>query len=586
MTKRTAAGFFVVLFCLFATPGCTRKTTSSTSEKILHVALDSDIKGFDPAASADEYSHVAIIQVYQALFQYNYLKRPYEIEPLLAESMPQVSRDGRTVRIRLRSGVFFQEDAAFAGKRRELKASDVVYSLKRLADPRVKSPNWWLFEGRVVGLDQFRKQLEVGASPQGYDAIPVEGLVAADDRTVVITLTRPYRQLMFALAMQGTSVVAREVVEKYGPEFLNHPVGTGPFILREWVRGQKIVLAKNPHYWRETHAEINNGKPLPCVDGVVLSIFVETQPRWLNFLKGNLDYSTIPKEAYDDVFDPNMKLKTTMKEKGIRLSSESNQDVIYLAFNLVDPLLGRNRPLRRAISAAINREEKIALFYRGRGIVARGPIPPDYFGYDQTLKDPNGYDLSLAKKWAAEARREYQMLGGKGEIPPITYDILNGAVERQIGEAIAQDLGQIGIRINLRANNWPQFEKRIQTKNFQFGLQSWLADYPDPENFLQLLYGKNISPGPNASNLQNAHYDFLYERMKNLPDTAEREKIIREMVALIHQETPWVFIVHRTKVVAQQEWLKNFKYHTIEKGSFKYLDLNEAQKQRLLSRRK
>jgi oligopeptide transport system substrate-binding protein len=565
--------------------GCQRQGVDG-AKKVLNVSLENEIKGFDPAYATDEYSRLVISQIYQPLYQFHYLKRPYEVEPLLAERMPEVSKDGLIYTIHLRPNVVFHPDAAFGAQPRPLKASDVVYTLKRLADPHLKSPNWWLLDNHVVGLNKFRETLESQQTSGRYDKYPVAGLSEPDNRTVVIKLTKPYKQLVYALAMSPTAIVAQEVVEKYGPEFLNHPVGTGPFVFKDWIRGQKIVFDRNPSYFDERYPSVGTpedkslgrlvsaGKALPFVDQVVVSIFTETQPRWLNFLKGNLDFTWVPKEATDTLLTSDGNLKSEWLAKGISVSKVPNEDVMYFAFNMRDPLVGRNRFLRQAISSAIDREEWIRVFYKFRAAKASGPIPPDLFGYDPNGKDPNGYDLARANNLMEKAQREYQRQGGRGAIPPILYDMLNDPLDRQFGDLLEQQLARIGLRIERRMGTWPQFRQRLTTGQHQFAFQSWIADYPDPENFLQLFYSKNGCPGPNSANFTNSRYDALYEKMQNMGDGPERSGTTKQMTRILYQETPWVFMVHRMKTTAQHQWLRNFKYHAIDLGQFKYLDIN------------
>lgn len=555
--KRAISVSILVLVSLIALSGCRCDSQLDNPTKTLNVSVEQQIKGFDPAQVRDEYSQLALTQVYQPLYQFSYLKRPYQVEPLLAQAMPEISKDQKTYTIRLRPDVFFHADPAFKGQKRKLSAADVIYSFERILDPKTKSPNRWLLEGHI-------KELK-----------------APNDQTVVIELTRPYKQLLYALAMPPLSIVASEVVEEYGPEFLTHPVGTGPFVLKKWIRGQKLVFEKNPNYWNDLHPTTR--KPMPLMDKLVVSTFIETQPRWLNFLKGNLDYTTVPKEAFDQVFDSKGNTAAKLKAKQIAVSRTPKADFVYLVFNMDDPIIGKNVFLRQAISAVIDRKERIELFYKGRATIAHGPIPPGIYGHKSDDVDPNGYNLKRANELIRKARAEYHRQGGRGEIPPLLYNMMNSVTDRQIAEIFAQELAHIGLKLKFNVGTWPQFRSRISKGQYQVAIQSWFADYPDPENFLQLLYSKNRSPGPNAANFANPKYDHLYEQMRNMKDGPNRAKIVAKMIQIIRDEAPWAFVVHRMMLTVRHGWLKSYQFHAMDLGPFKYLDIDRAQKTRLLS---
>ncbi len=574
-------------------PGCLPKTDRS-GKKTIGFPLDADVKGFDPAQVTDAYAHVAVAQIFQPLLQYKHLVRPFELEPCLAESMPTISSDQLVFTIKIRPKVYFHNDAVFGGKKRPLKASDVVFTFQRIADPHSRSPNWWMFEEKIEGLDDFRKKAEKLSAPIDYSKYPVSGLSAPDDQTVVIRLKKPYRQLLYILAMSQTSIVAPEVVSHYGEEFLNHPVGTGPFILKEWIRGQKIRFARNPNYWDERYPSEGEesdrkegrldeaGKKLPFADEVTLWIYVEPQTRWLNFLKGNLDLTSIPKEGWSDIFDAHRNVKTEITAKGIKIIPSQEASTVFWAFNMEDPLVGKNVYLRKAISAAIDRPGKIELFYNGRAIEAKGPVPPGLFGYDPDLKNPDGYNLQKAKELMSKAREQYRSNGGKGEIPPIVFESSNSTVDRQIAELVTHEFAKIGLTLDARVNNWPQLQEKLSKKQVMFFSQAWNADYPDPENFFQLFYSKNVSPGPNKTNFSNPEFDRLYEKMRDLPDGPERKKAIDDMVKILHADTPWIYFAHRIAYSTMHGWARNFKRNPFFLGQLKYIDIDLEEKAKLL----
>ncbi|HEY8278872.1 MAG TPA: ABC transporter substrate-binding protein, partial [Bdellovibrionota bacterium] len=513
----------LTLVSLSFTAACTKKRESNPNT--LSLVTIAKIKGMDPAGSEDLYSNTEIIRVYEPLFQYHPYKRPYVLEPLIAESMPTISKDGLTYTIKIRKGVSFTDDAAFpGGKGREVTAKDVVYSLKRLADPRVQSTGFWILEGRLKGLDEWHnKYVKEKDTPTNYDE-EIEGLKALDDSTVQLKLKLPYPQLQYALAMPYAAVVAKEVVEKYGKEFMNHPVGTGAFILTDYNPADHLTYVKNPKYWGKFPSDGPNtedaGKQLPLVDGVNVRVIVEDQPRWLHFIKGEFDSVAIPKDNFKSAVSvvdknapssvENLKLSDELKAKGIELFGAVMMDFTYTAFNLESSDLPqfKNKKVRQAISLAVDEKDAIQLFYNGMATSSQTPIPPGINGYDPEFKNPyRTGDVEKAKKLLAEAGYPE----GKG-FPIIPFDTLPDTTAKQQAEYLQKQLDKVGLKIRVESNTWPALLKRIQNRQAQLWGIAWGADYPDGENFLQLFYGPNANPGGmNASYYKNKEFDKLFE---------------------------------------------------------------------------
>ncbi|MCB0362336.1 MAG: hypothetical protein KDD35_06425, partial [Bdellovibrionales bacterium] len=496
----------------------------------------------------------------------------------------QVSSDGLVHTFKIRKGVKFHDNEAFpGGKGREVTAQDFVYSWRRLMDPSNSSDGSWIFEGRIVGLDEWREKMK--KKEADYDT-PIEGIQTPDSHTLVIKLKKPYYQLHYVLALVYTSAVPREAVEKYGKEYLNHPVGTGPFKFDSWIRNSRIVLAKNPEWLGHTYPtegeatdEANGllkdaGKKIPFADKIVFHEIIEDQPAWLKFQQGELDMLGIPKDNFDSAVVSNQ-LSEDLKKKGIRLDVVVEPDVTYTAFNMLDPLVGKNENLRKAISLAEDTQTSIAKFYNGRAVSAQSPIPPGVDAYDPEFKNPyKEYNLEKAKEYLAKAGYPE----GKG-LPELVYSTTNSSTAAQMAEFFKINMSKIGIKVKVEATSWPQFTEKVRDKKGQIWGIAWLADYPDAENFLQLLYGKNISPGPNGSNFVDAEFDSLYEKAALLPPGTERTKLYREMRDIVVKKAPWVPGVHRLGYQLYQGWIENFKYHSVISGKFKYYKVNlETQK--------
>ncbi len=576
----------LIIFCsVLLTLGCTKK--SDAPDNSITFPLEAYIKGLDPAKSSDTYTEEVLSNLVEGLFQYSYLKRPLQVEPLLAAAMPTVSKDGMTHTFKIKKGVRFHDSEAFPdGKGREVKAQDFIYSWKRLADPATQSEGWWIFDGKIKGLNEWRDKIGKEASVT-YDT-PVAGLEAPDDETLIIRLTVPYYQLHYVLTMSYASVIPKEAVDKYGAEFLNHPVGTGPFKFESWIRGNKVILAKNPTWHGGTFPSEGSaedkasgiladaGKPLPFVDKLIFLEMPEAQPRWLSFMKGTTDLSGIPKDNYDGAVK-DRKLRPEVESKGIRLHIYSSAEVVYISFNMVDPVVGKNLYLRQALAMAYDTTTAMEKFYNNRAIMAHSMIAPGMDGYEPEFKNPfKEYNVEKAKELLKKAGYP----DGKG-LPPIEYSDSGTTTSRQMSEYLSQQFEKIGVKVNIVSNSWPQFQDRIRNKKAQMFGMAWLADYPDPQNMMQLFYGPNISPGPNSSNFQNKEFDALYEKALKLPPGPARSDLYKKMRDIFVAQLPWIPTVHRQGFTLSHGWIENYKKVDSMHGYFKYLRVNVDKKKEL-----
>jgi ABC-type transport system substrate-binding protein len=608
LRSRTGPGFALLALLLLA--GCSEGEPFPGEEgMVLHIVSGANIKGFDTSQVGDVYSHRAQSLVYEGLLQYKYLERPYQVEPCLAEAMPEVSEDGLTYTFRIWKGVKFADDVCFdpehmVPRTREITADDFVYSFKRIADKKNTSTGWWLLDGKIEGLNGFGER-SGAPGPTDYD-LNVPGLQAKDRHTLVLRLTEPYPQLLYILTMSYLACVAREAVAYYEDEFLNHPVGTGPYRLRRWVRNHELVFDRNPRFGEgarpategvrddprrqypivgeagdeEGGLLADRQKLLPICDQVVMYVITEDQPRWLNFMKGQLDYSGIPKDNFDAAINiDTQNLAPRMKEIGIKLWTYSSLNVTYTGFNMEDPVVGdvgtdeqkaRNRALRRAMSLAFDAANQIKILRNGRGIPAMGPIPPGLEGFDPDIENPwriQDYEKAIEK--AKKLMEEAGYPGGKG-LAPIVSESMAGTTSRQLDEFFINCMKNIGVEIKVNVNTWPAFIDKVNKKKAQIFSMAWLGDYPDAENFLQLFFGKNVSPGSNGANYVNPAFDALYEKARVMQPCAERTRLYKEAATIVIDDCPWIFGVHRKVFTLQQGWLKNFKPHDIASGTQKY----------------
>lgn len=579
---------FVILATSTLAMACTKR--AGEVDNSIRYSLRVNLKGMDPAQAAEEGGNEVMPNIYETLYEYHYLKRPLEMIPLLAEGMPTVSKDATTFTIKLRPGVKFQDSSVFKdGKGREVVASDFIYSWKRIADPRLKGEGFWIFDKKVKGLNEWRDKL---AKNEGKFEDPIEGFSAPDDHTLVIKLAKPSYQFAYILAMPYTSVVPHEAVEKYKDEFMNHPVGTGPFMFESWTRGNKLTLVRNPNWHGGTYPTegeaadkdrgllADAGKALPFVDQLVFFEIIETQPRWLNLMKGALDFMGVPKDNFDAAI-ANGKLKPELEAKGVKLWNYPYLETVYLGFNMADPVLGKNADLRKALALAYDQKTATTKFYNDQALTAHSPLAPEIDGFDPRFKNPyKEYSLEKAKEFLKKAGYPE----GKG-LAPIEFSIASSTQDRQMAEFVSQQFGKIGVKVNIASNSWPQFIERLNNKKAQmFGI-AWGADYPDQDNMLQTLYGPNASPGPNNANYSSKEFDALFEKAEVMRPGPERTVLIHKMRDQFVKDMPWIPTVHRIGNMVYHGWVHNMKRHETFKGSmYKYLRVDLDKKKELKSK--
>jgi oligopeptide transport system substrate-binding protein len=590
---------------------CSNNPYPPEGDKLIsYTALGEDPRTLDPAQSSDTTSAEIVCQIYDSLYQNSYLERPYKVVPALAagypskriffEDVPEKGKLKKTARMeyifKLRDDIYFSDDACFpGGQGRRVTTSDVIYTFKRLADPAVRSTGYWLVAGKIKGIDDFFTQAaKTGKADYNRD---IEGLQALDDRTLKITLTEPFPAFIYVMSMPYTAPVAKEAVEYYntpGREgFSRHPVGTGAYRLKSWQRQHRIILEKNlcfrKEYYpaagapgdREKGLLADAGKKLPFVDEIWYSIISAGQPVWLLFLQGYLDGSGIPQEQFDKVVSKNLELSDDFIKKGIALEIASDLSIYYLAFNMRDPVLGKNKYLRQALSLAYDTDLYNEIFLNGRAINAQGPLPPGVFGYYPQLKNPyKTHDLTLASELMVKAGYPGGRDAQTGKQLELTYDIGSDSTRaREVASFDMRCFEQLGIKMKLQVNTWSQHLERSHKGTFQIFSLGWVADYPDPENFLQLLYGPNAPPNPNSSAFAHPEYDRLYEQIKNMENSSAREDLISKMLGIVIEECPWIFNIHSPSYVLRHSWLKNGKSHSISGNYRKYLRIDRQTRQ-------
>jgi ABC-type transport system substrate-binding protein len=570
-------------------------------QKVLRVAFKVAETSFDPATTSDLYSNNIIEEIFESPLTYDFLARPAKLKVETLEAMPEITDGGRTYTLKIRKGLHFSDDPAFEGRKRELTASDYEFAFKRLMDPKLRSPNLWLIEGRLKGMEEAIERAKKDGRFD-YDA-KVPGIEVLDRYTLRFHLAKPDYNFLYILAMPNIGAQAREVVERYGADIGAHPVGTGAFRLVEWKRSAKIVLERNPNF-REMYFEAEppagdalaqqkyaelKGKRLPIVDRVEVSIIEESQPRWLAFLNNELDWIELPYE-FNSMAMPAGKLSAPLAKRGIRQFSDVETVITYLYFNMKDPVFGGYTPekvaLRRALSLAYDNQEEISLVRNGMAIEAQTPVPPGVLGYDPDFNLGKTHDPAKAK--ALLDMFGYVDRDGDGwrDMPDGSPLVFNYTTEpdqlsRQFTQLWKKHLDAIGVRMTVQAAKWPDNRKKSKLGQLQMWQVAWGADYPDGENFYQLLYGPNCGSS-NDSCFQLPEFDALYDKATALPPGPERNAIYQRMARLITVYAPWKLQTHRKRNWLTQPWTLGWVKHPILHEGYKYVDIDLEKRARAL----
>ncbi len=568
---------------------------SPAAPKILRVAMSSAETSFDPARIIDLYSRTITAHIFESLYGYDHLARPVKFVPLLADGLPEVSGNFTVWTVKLKPGIHFADDPAFkgsatrpAGRGRELVADDVLYAFKRTVDPANKSPAATsVLDMGFVGLAELRQAALDTRKPFDYDA-PLEGLKAVDRYTVRFTLkaSRPRFVQTILAASDLLPAQAREVVDFYGETIGEHPVGTGPFRLKQWVRGSRIVLERNPQF-RELLYDAQpaagdaegqailarfKGRRLPMVDQVEVSIIEENQPMWLSFLNGQIDglmslVGSVPLE-FASLAVPNGRLAPNLAKRGVQLHRSLKSDCGMVYFNMEDPVLGGYTPdkvaLRRALSLAYDVHREITQVRRGQAVAAQSPVLPGTTGYDPAFRSTMG-EYSVPRAKALLDLHGYVDRDGDGwrELPDgrplkLTMSTEPEQIYRLFNDVWRRCLADVGIRCEFEIAQWPSHMKAAMAGSLQMWMLGSSADVPDGQSALARWYGPQAGQ-QNLSRFKLPAFDAVYERLLALPDGPEREALFLAAKRLAAAYMPTKVLVHRIANELLHPWVSGYR---------------------------
>jgi ABC-type transport system substrate-binding protein len=564
--------------------GRTATTADEAGRKVLRVSFRVAETGFDPAQINDIYSRTVTPHIFEALYQYDPLARPARVRPLTADGMPEHGDGYKTWTVKVRPGIFFADDPAFKGRKRELTAHDYVYAFKRFADPKVKSPAWpWMETYGLLGLSAARQRALAEKKPFDYDT-PIEGVAALDRYTIRFRLAEARPRFITGM-LSGSDLlgaVAREVVEAYGDAIPGHPVGTGPFKLVQWRRSSFIALERNPDY-REVRYDASpaaddaegqailaklKGRRLPMIDRVEISIIEENQPRWLNFLQGASDLlEDVPAEFIEKAL-PGGRVAPYLAKKGISGQRMVRSATDYTIFNMEDPVVGGYAPqqvaLRRAIGLGIDVPTEIERVRRGQAIRAQSSVVPHTYGYDPAFRSENG-EYNLAKAKALLDLYGWRDRDGDGwrERPDGSPLLLRKMTQsnqqsRELDDLTRRDMKALGIRVEFITGKWPENLKAARAGKFQIWSVGGVSADPDGMGGLQRYDSKQIN-GQNFARFKNEKIDALYDKLSTLPDGPERLAAYAEIKRLSVVYMPYKSHVHRMVSDLVQPWVSGYR---------------------------
>lgn len=566
--------------------------------KVIRYAFRTAETSFDPSQVNDLYSRTVDAHIFEALYTYDHLARPAKFKPLTAEALPEAGDHFRTWTMRVRPGIYYADDPAFGGRRRELVAEDYVYAIKRFADPALKSPLWGYVDSyKLLGLAEARQRAIDGKKPFDYDTT-LDGLRALDRYTLQIKLAEPRpRFIEFLAANDVIGGVAREVVQAYGDRVGEHPVGTGPFRLAEWRRASFIALERNPGYRERLYdaepapddaegqaiAAHFKGRRIPMVDRVEISIIEENQPRWLAFLNGQHNVIELVPAEYSSLAMPKGHLAPNLAKQGVHGWRQVRSDIYMTFFNLEDPVVGGYTPekvaLRRAIALGLDVAREVRLVHKGQGILAQAPIVPNTNSYDPTVtSEMSTYDPARAN--ALLDLYGYLDRDGDGwrELPDGSPLVLQWSIEtdqraRQISEQYHRDMSALKIRVEFRPGKWPELLKAARAGKFQIWHVGNVAAGPDSQGLLQRYDGTQVG-GQNIARFRRPELDALYRRLSELPDGPERDAAFDEATRLAIAWMPYKLRFHTLVTDLTQREVQGYRRPLFWQDWWQYVDVD------------
>lgn len=572
--------------------------------------LTAEIDSLDPQHAYDQMSRRVIEPIYDTLLEYHPLKTdPFELIPGILAEIPRLEKNEKgelSYLCRLKPDIRFHDDPCFpGGKGREIVSEDIHYIFQRICDPKVESPFLGTFESGVLGMSEASAAAKANNNKLDYDKHRVSGIEVIDRYNFRIKLRRPYPQLKYWMAFHCLAPVPREGVEYHDgkvhdgvqrKDFHKHyAVGTGAFRLQDYVPRQRVRLVRVPGYKTVNFptdgvtpdkADLLNpllGKPLPLVDEIHFSIMREPIPIFVQTRQGYLDRMLVNKDAFASIVTADRELSARYRDRGMFLELDKEPATFWVSFNMEDPVVGKNKKLRQALSCAHDSATYSEIFYNGVAPVATQLLPEGIIGHDPKVKNPYGYDLEKGKRLLAEAGYPNGRDASGKQLELTLQAVTDGGDYRLRAEFDQERFEKLGIKVKIGENDFPTLLDKKDKGQFQMGSGSgWSADYPDAENFFFLFYSKNIPPaGKNETRYHNPEFDKLFEQMAEMDDSPERLKLIRRMSEILQEDVVVIPIFYKHTYTVVQPWSRRTHQNHMLEGGVKYVTVDAALRSRL-----
>ena len=548
-------------------------------EKNMTVALSEKISSLDPATAFDDYALTVTGQIYEPLYHYHYLKRPYEIIPLLAEDFPLFRNDGKTMRIKIKKGIRYHDHPAFKGESRYVKADDFLNQFKRLALKTLNSPGVWFFAEKLKGFKAYQETL--GDNWENIFKYDLPSVEVVDEFTIDIHFIQKEVQSLHYLTMAFVVPIPEEVIRWHENDMNQMTVGTGPFFL-DWFNESELMLRQYPLYREQRYPSAGdrfaNTKNLlrdqslkiPFLESVLVQIQTNGDQAINKFLNQEIDMMLVPTNYEDKVMPGASDITDKLQKIEAEVSYSPSLSVRWLSFNMRDPIWGKNIQLRRAIAHAIDLDEYTRDVIDRSKLVANSIYNPGIFGYRPSKTRPYQYSIEIAKKLLKEAGYP----NGKGLPELHFYSRSDKPQQKVLADFLKEQLGQIGIKLVIHIQTFKEYLTKARSNNnpMQMWLDGWIYDYPDAENILQLLLSTN-GAALNKTGFKNIKFDRLYNEYVSDFSQDNRQKLLYQMENIVDENCPWIMLSYENNAMMKQKRIQNLRWSNIIRDSFKYIDL-------------
>lgn len=540
------------------------------------LVLTNQIRSFDPAVIFNDDSLIFIGQALETLYQYHYLKRPYELQNLIAESKPEILNNGTLYRIKIKKGIFYHNSQKIFPEGRDVQANDFVWAMKRIAFKPIKSTGTWLFQNKVKGFNEF--STKAGNSQEKFYSLPLKGIRAIDKYTLEIELTRPESNFPYYLAMPFMTPQPIELIKHVQNDLKNTLIGTGPYEYHGKANNKYIFKRfKKFHYEAypssgDRYANTENlllasKKVLPFIDNLTVEFIKDEDLLWEEFLKGNFDLVGVSDKHLAEVLDNNSELSKKFRKEGIEVKHFSRQSTRWLGFNMSDPVLGKNLDLRKAISHAVDYDKYLKDVGNNTNLKANSIYNPTVKGYRPEHRLGNDFNLVKAKSYLKKAGYK------PGELTLIYSTRGKRTIHYNESKFIKEQLALIGINLEIEFLEFDEFLSRGRRGKLQFWTDSWIYDYPDAENIVQLLFSGN-HPGMNKSGVKNKKLDKLYMELSETNNEKRRVEILHSIESIVQAELPWIMLMYESSYILKRKNIKNFRKSFFIRNFIKYLEVD------------